>query len=378
MKKILTCVGTRPNFIKVMLLEKLFTARSFRYELLHTGQHFDENMSDVFFRQLGLGEPDHYLGIGGGSHAEVVGRIIEKAAAVMTTIRPDLVIVPGDVNSTFACAFAAASLGIPVAHIESGLRSFDMTMPEERNRILTDRLSSLLFVTEPAGVENLQREGIAANNAKLVGNTIIDALIAMLALVNKSTIREDLGLKRDYILLTFHRPVNVDEPEALKKIVEIVKRLSEIGTCVFPMHPRTRTRIEANGWMNELQAVGAKANTLRQAQGDSTAAILLSEPLGYIEFLALMKNAACLVSDSGGVQVECSYLGVPLVTVREATECILTIERGTNTLCPLDPQRVVELVRSKMDSAHSINPLDGIWDGRASERIADEVARFLS
>jgi len=367
MKTILACVGTRPNFIKVMLLRKLFEARGFRYVLLHTGQHFDKNMSDVFFRQLGLGEPDYYLGIGSGSHAEVVGRIIEKAGLEMERIKPDLVIVPGDVNSTFACAFAAASLDIPVAHIESGLRSFDMTMPEERNRILTDRLSSLLFVTEPVGVANLKNEGITTRRqadvtVKLTGNTIIDALITMLPLVDKSTIVHDLGLSGNYILFTFHRPVNVDDQASLHKVVEILKHLSADTTCVFPVHPRTRLRMDEHSWMEELRTQKCK----------------LIEPLGYIEFLALMKNATCMVSDSGGVQVESSYLGVPLVTVRDTTECVITLERGTNTLCPLDVEQVVETVRKKLDTKRGVLELEGIWDGRASERIVEHVVQFFN
>jgi UDP-N-acetylglucosamine 2-epimerase (non-hydrolysing) len=360
-------------------------------------------MSDVFFKQLGLGEPDHYLGIDGSTHAEVVARIIEQSAAAMDKIKPHLVIVPGDVNSTFACAFAAASLDIPVAHIESGLRSFDMTMPEEKNRILTDRISSLLFVTEPVGIENLEREGItAARHAELVsaskslkqgeslkpvkqvqggrvqgdgaphdvvvslvGNTIIDALITMMPVVDKSTIIDDLGLTGDYVLFTFHRPVNVDNPAALHKIVEIIKSLSTARMCVFPIHPRTKARMESNGWVHELQTANCK----------------LISPVGYIEFLALMKNAACLVSDSGGVQVESSYLGVPLVTVRDTTECRITIEQGTNTLSALDVDAVVEIVLQKMRSARDtrpVNAIPGLWDGHASERLVEEVVRFLS
>lgn len=364
MKKILTCVGTRPNFIKVMLLKELFEQHGYNYELLHTGQHFDENMSDVFFRQLGLEEPDHHLGISGGTNAEVVGRIIDKAAEVMHAIKPDLVIVPGDVNSTFACAFAAASLDIPVAHIESGLRSFDMTMPEEKNRILTDRLSSLLFITEPVGVKNLEAEGVEKRKMHVVGNTIIDALITMLPLVEKSTIRADLGLSADYILFTFHRPVNVDHTESLQKLVDIIRQLSETTTCVLPMHPRTKARLGSAKLLDGLMADNCK----------------LIAPLGYIEFLALMKHAACLISDSGGIQVETSYLNVPLVTVRDTTESIITLERGTNQLSSLDVDQVQQLVEQSIERERTprINSIAGLWDGHASERIVEEVNRFLS
>jgi UDP-N-acetylglucosamine 2-epimerase (non-hydrolysing) len=362
MKKILTCVGTRPNFIKVMRLKGLFEGHDIKYELLHTGQHFDENMSQVFLRQLGLGEPDHYLGVGGGTNAEAVARVIEKAAAAMGQIKPDMVVVPGDVNSTFACAFAASSLDIPVAHIESGLRSFDMSMPEEKNRILTDRLSSLLFVTEPVGVDNLRHEGIVGEKVKLNGNTIIDALISMLDLVDGCLIRDEIKVAGEYFLFTFHRPVNVDDPRALRKVVEIVRRLSAVATCVFPIHPRTKARIESNGWLSELQMPHIK----------------LIPPVGYIEFLSLMKHAACLVSDSGGVQVESSYLGVPLVTVRETTECRITLERGTNSLCPLEPDEVINKVQGKRGVSRAMNPIEGLWDGRASERLVEGILTFLS
>ncbi len=244
MKKILTCVGTRPNFIKVIKLKTLFSNKGLEYKLLHTGQHFDENMSEIFFKELKLGQPDFHLGVEGSSINEVVGKIIKEMEPVLNQYKPDMVIVPGDVNSTFACAFAAASQNIPTAHIESGLRSFDRTMPEERNRVLTDHLAEILFVTEPVGVQNLLNEGIKKDRIKLVGNTIVDALVEMMPLVDKSDVLKREGIAEKFCLVTFHRPVNVDSEQNLSLVVETLNRISEIIKVVFPIHPRTQVRLK--------------------------------------------------------------------------------------------------------------------------------------
>ena len=361
MKKILTCVGTRPNFIKIVKLEKLFRDAGFEYRILHTGQHFDKKMSDVFFHQLDLRKPDYYLGIGGGSNNEVVGKIIIEAEKVLLDYQPDLLIVPGDVNSTFACAFAAASLRIPVAHIESGLRSGDMDMPEERNRILTDSLSDLLFVTEPVGVEHLKQSGCPDEKIKLVGNTIVDALLEMMPLVENSTILDELKISKPYAAVTFHRPVNVDD---LKNLTEIVNMLSQIATLmevVFPIHPRTLKRLEETGLKDKI-------NNPR---------IQLVEPLGYIEFLKLMKESACVISDSGGAQIESSYFNIPCLTIRDRTELKITIEEGTNQLMPLNAEKIVARVQEILSGKPKTAQPSWLWDGKASERIVEAVKGFL-
>jgi UDP-N-acetylglucosamine 2-epimerase (non-hydrolysing) len=362
MKKILTCVGTRPNFIKIVKLRKLFEQAGFEYKLLHTGQHFDYKMSEVFFKQFGFGEPDFYLNIGGGSNNDVVGRIIIEMDKVLTEYRPDMVIVPGDVNSTFACCFAAASLQIPVAHIEGGLRSFDMEMPEERNRILTDSLSDLIFVTEQAGVDNLQKSGFDSNKIKLVGNTIIDALKEMLPQVDKCTVLEDLEIKKPYCAVTFHRPVNVDREDNLKKIVEALTRVSGLINVVFPVHPRTRKQLEKLGLLHELEK----------------SAVKLIDPLGYIEFLKLMKESTCVLSDSGGVQIETSYFNIPCFTVRDTAELRITLEEGTNQLLPLNQDIIAEHVQQVIAGYGKKAKPQWLWDGNASERIVQEVKTFLA
>jgi len=362
MKKILACVGTRPNFIKIPKLRRLLEGAGFQYKILHTGQHFDYKMSEVFFKQLGIGEPEYYLGVGRGSNNEVVGRIISEAEKVMLEYDPDLVIVAGDVNSTFACSFAAASLGIPVGHIESGLRSFDMDMPEERNRILTDNLSDLLFVTEQIGIQNLEKAGFDMQKVKLVGNTIVDVLIQILPIVNNCKIVEELNIRNPYCTATFHRPVNVDEEKNLAIIVDALVRTSKILTVVFPVHPRT---------LKNLERLGLKEKLVKNS-------IKMIEPLGYIEFLALMKNSSCVISDSGGVQIETSYFNIPCFTVRDTTELKITLDSGTNKLLELNADIIVKNVEDVMFGNFKQTKPQMVWDGKASERIVEEITKFLN
>ena len=362
MKKILTCVGTRPNFIKIVKLKRLFKELGYEYKLLHTGQHFDAKMSDVFLQQLGLGAPDYFLGIGGGSNNEVVGRIIIEAEKVLLDYKPDMLIVPGDVNSTFACAFAAASLRIPVAHIESGLRSMDMDMPEERNRILTDRLSDLLFVTEQIGVTHLEHEGVDKAKIKLVGNTIVDALVEMNPLIDASPVMSELQLTDPYCLVTFHRPINVDSIENLTIITQIIKRLSERMTVVFPVHPRTLKNLEQYELKNKIELPNVK----------------LIAPQGYIEFIRLMKESRIVVSDSGGVQIETSYFNVPCFTVRDTTELKMTIEKGTNQLVKLNADQLLNQVDATIAAPATTRAQAIEWDGRASERIVATIQEYLT
>jgi UDP-N-acetylglucosamine 2-epimerase (non-hydrolysing) len=361
MKKILVCLGTRPNFIKTVYLEKLFRLKGYEYQVLHTGQHFDQQMSDVFFDQLELRKPDFCLGISGGSNSESVGKIIVESEKVFLSYKPDLVIVIGDVNSTFACAFAAASLRIPLAHIESGLRSGDMDMPEERNRILTDALADLLFVTEPAGMTHLRNEGIQDAKIKLVGNTIIDALVKMLPLLNSNQVISNLGIKQPYCLATFHRPINVDNPDNLNMLVDTILKIAAFIPVVFPVHPRTLKMLQQTGDYSRLEIPH----------------IRMTEPLGYIEFLKLMKESVCLISDSGGVQIESSYFGIPCFTIRETTELRITIEQGTNHLMNLHADEIAIAVKANIQPATRRRNETWLWDGKASERIVSEICNFL-
>lgn len=359
MSRILTCVGTRPNFIKIMKFKKLFEEKGHTYKLLHTGQHFDQKMSDIFFKQLSLGKPDYHLGINAPSNNESVGRIIIEMQNILSEYKPDILIVPGDVNSTFACAFAAASLGIPVAHIESGLRSFDMTMPEERNRILTDSISELLFVTEPDGVKNLKDSGVAESKIKLVGNTIVDALLEMMPIIIQNKIASELHLDGPYCLITMHRPVNVDNPENLRIIIESILDIAKTIKAVFPIHPRTLKNIKAFG----LESILNHDN------------VIVIDPLGYIEFLSLLRGAEFIMSDSGGVQIESSVLNIPCLTIRDTTELKITLTEGTNQLLMLDKSKILDAVNNrKKEKKVSDNYL---WDGHSSERIATAITEYL-
>ena len=360
MTKILTCVGTRPNFIKVSKLRQLFQAKGMEYKLLHTGQHFDEKMSDIFFNQLGLGVPDFQLNINASSNNESVGKIIQAMEPILEQYKPDMVIVPGDVNSTFACAFAAASHHIPVGHIEAGLRSFDMTMPEERNRILTDALSDLLFITEPIGIDNSHKAGFNKEKLHLVGNTIVDSIKLLDSIIESDTIHETLKVDDTYCLATFHRPVNVDAEGNLSIIVESLCEISKDIQVVFPIHPRTK----------------AKLDHFKLADKFIGKNVLLVPPLGYIEFLKLMKKSVFIISDSGGVQIESSYFDVPCFTIRERTELLITIESGTNTLVKLDKNEITNHTLRMPYKKQQGNT--NLWDGHASERIVAIVHDYLT
>lgn len=361
-KKLLACVGTRPNFIKVAKLRRAALDAGFDYVLLHTGQHFDVNMSQVFFEQLQLGEPDHYLDISAGTHHQSVGRIMERAGDVMQAIKPDVVLVPGDVNSTFACAFAAHALDIPVAHIESGLRSFDLSMPEERNRILTDALSRFLFVTEPIGVRQLLQEGKSEASVQLVGNTIIDALMLVKPLMDRQAVQSRLGLRdKGYAVATFHRPVNVDDPIRLAELFSALDKVSERLPIVLPLHPRTRKRLEDQRLLDRWD----------------DGRLIIMPPLGYVDFLALVDGARIVLSDSGGIQTETSFLGVPCLTVRDATESVFTLEQGTNRLVAFGEQPILGAVDEVLGLPEPGPVGHDLWDGNATERIIEHLKTHL-
>ncbi len=361
--KIISVVGARPNFMKVAPLHRAFQKiDSVQHLIVHTGQHYDENMSKVFFEDLELPQPDVYLGVGSGSHAEQTAKVMVEFEKVLLKERPDLVIVVGDVNSTVACSLTAAKLLIPVAHVEAGLRSFDRTMPEELNRMVTDVLSDYLFVTEESGVANLKHEGIHDSKVFLVGDVMIDSLMTYREKAKKSGIRDQLssvsGQKiepRGYTLVTLHRPSNVDGRENLVGILELFKGILKYGRVIFPIHPRTRRRIEEFGLTSDFNA----------AHG-----LVLTEPLGYLDFLNLMMDARIVLTDSGGIQEETTYLNVPCVTMRENTERPVTLETGTNVLTGLDAGRIISLVKECYGGKWKKSSLPKLWDGMAAERIA--------
>jgi UDP-N-acetylglucosamine 2-epimerase (non-hydrolysing) len=353
--QILHVVGARPNFMKVAPVHRaLATRRGVTQVLVHTGQHYDVNMSDVFFQQLSIPAPDVNLGVGSGAHGKQTAEIMIGFEALVQKQRPDLVLVYGDVNSTVAAALVCAKLGIRIGHVEAGLRAFDRTMPEEINRLVTDQLSDLLFTPSEDGDRNLEREGIAKEKVFLVGNVMIDTLIRLLPAAEKVSLD---GLPSDYVLVTLHRPSNVDDPGSLRALLDVLGKISARIAVVFPVHPRTRLRIHDLG--------------LTLPASDR---LLLLEPKPYIDFLALQRRATAVLTDSGGIQEETTYLGVPCITVRENTERPITVTCGTNVLVGHD----LELLRRELDrildgqrKPHQIPPL---WDGKASERIAEIVA----
>lgn len=362
MKAVLV-VGARPNFMKVAPLVREFAKRgNVETLLVHTGQHYDQNMSKVFFEDLELPEPDIYLGVGSGSHAEQTAKVMVAFEIIVEGQRPDVIIVVGDVNSTLACSLVGAKLRIPVAHVEAGLRSFDLDMPEEINRMVTDILSSFCFTTSPEAEVNLRREGVGGDRIFYVGNIMIDSLLHYLEKAGRSTILADLGLaERDYILVTLHRPSNVDDPEDLRSLFEMLSSLTEYHPVIFPVHPRTRKMIDS-----------------ASPPFKSSKAFRLIEPVGYLDFLRMMKSASMVITDSGGIQEETTVLGVPCVTVRENTERPITIEKGTNVLAGTDPRKVRDAavrILKEGPGAHGIPPL---WDGRTAQRIADVLEKNFS
>ena len=386
--KVIQVVGARPNFMKVAPLHRAIQKLAgWTSKIVHTGQHFDAKMSDVFFTQLELPKPDFFLGIGGGSHTEVTAKIMVAFEKIVEAEQPDLIIVVGDVTSTLACTLVAIKMGIKVAHVEAGLRSFDRTMPEELNRILTDSVADYLFVTEESGLQHLKNEGVADERVFFSGNVMIDSLVRYQEKAKTTTILEDLGLRTsdsglataaerqlstsdsglrtsDYIVMTMHRPANVDTKEGLESILELIELSSKDTKIIFPIHPRTRAHMEKFGL----------AERLDQAQN-----LIMTEPLGYLEFIQLMSNATAILTESGGIQEETTYLGVPCLTFRDSTERPITVTLGTNQLLSdLDPKKtyaaLVEILAGKVKKG-SI-PL--LWDGKAAERIAAQLAEIFA
>jgi UDP-N-acetylglucosamine 2-epimerase (non-hydrolysing) len=355
MKKILHVVGARPNFIKVapiMQAMELFPTE-FEQILVHTGQHYDFNMSRIFFDELSMREPDAYLGVSTGTHAEMTAKVMLSFEPVLQKFQPDWVVVVGDVNSTLACALVSAKLGVNVAHVEAGLRSWDRSMPEELNRLVTDQLADLLFTPSEDATDNLLREGIDKGKIHLVGNVMIDTLVNMLPKINQREIIRDLNLQpKEYILVTVHRPGNVDDPGKLSQIILALNSLSEIYPIVFPIHPRTKKTIESL----------SKVPLAKE--------IVLLEPQGYLDFLALQKSAGLVLTDSGGVQEETTYLGVPCLTIRPNTERPVTIKQGTNQLVDVTCESICLSVNQSWFTKKKITRPPTLWDGKAANRIS--------
>ncbi|CUT00798.1 non-hydrolyzing UDP-N-acetylglucosamine 2-epimerase [Candidatus Chrysopegis kryptomonas] len=368
MKKIISVVGARPNFMKIAPIHRAF--KKFREEhpdseiihkICHTGQHYDNNMSDIFIKELELPKPDFYLGVGSGSHAVQTAKIMIEFEKVLLNEKPDLVIVVGDVNSTIACSLTAVKCGIKVAHVEAGLRSFDRSMPEEINRILTDAISDYLFVSEKSGIANLKREGIPDERIFFVGNVMIDSLVYYLPKIDKSNVLKNFYLKPfEYGVVTLHRPSNVDYKDKLSNIVDFLREISVFKRLVFPVHPRTYNNLEKFGLLTLLNHN-----------------IVLTQPMGYIDFIALVKNSSFVLTDSGGIQEETTYLGIPCITLRNSTERPITVEIGTNYLAGEDINTAYGYIWEIINGNAKVGKIPELWDGKASERIVEIIVRAI-
>ena len=360
-RRILSVVGTRPNMMKIAPIAAELARRGdeFEHVLVHTGQHYDPELSEIFLEELGIGEPDFALGVGSGSHAQQTAGVMERLEPVLLETEPDVVLVPGDVNSTLAAALTAAKLQLPVGHVEAGLRSFDRTMPEEINRIVADQVSQFLFIHSPEARDNLLAEGCSAEAIHDVGNTMIDSLVAMRERIDEAGAPEARDLVRgEYLVVTLHRPSLVDGP-LLADAVTQLEVVSDALEVVFPVHPRTRASLEALG-------VDVASERLR-----------LIEPVGYVEFMSLVGGSAGVLTDSGGIQEETTYLGLPCLTLRANTERPITVSMGTNALLGLDPARIGDVPALLDEARERETQVPPLWDGHAAERIVDVLSRTL-
>ncbi len=364
MKKVLHIVGARPNFMKVAPIHRAISERGVLQQcLVHTGQHYDVKMSDVFFTDLGMPAPDIHLGIGSGSHAEQTAKVMLELEKVFLGEKPDLVSVVGDVNSTLAAALVAVKMHIPIAHVEAGLRTFDNRMPEEVNRILTDRISDLLLTPSADADANLIREGLEPSRIRLVGNVMIDSLLGARDKALKLSTLTDLGLSpRAYAVCTLHRASNVDDAKVLSGLLSALAHVAQRLPVVFPVHPRTRKRLAELGLTPTLER---------------TPGLRLVDPMGYLEFLALTSQARLVFTDSGGLQEETTVLGIPCLTVRENTERPITVDVGTNLVVGTDPSRVQQAADRIIDGHAKKGRVPDYWDGRSGERIARVYEEFL-
>jgi len=354
---LLHVTGARPNFPKAAPVIAALASLGERQRLVHTGQHYDDRMSEVFFRELALPRPDINLGVGSGSHAEQTAAILVGLEQEMLATKPAMVIVYGDVNSTLAAAIAASKLGIPVAHVEAGLRSFDMSMPEEVNRIVTDRLSDLLLCTSPDAIAHLAHEGAPADRIHLVGNPMIDTLLANLDRMDAERARASFGLPVDYLVATLHRPGNVDDPESAGELVALLHSAAARADIVLPLHPRGRAILEALGL-------------------DDHPRMHVVEPLGYLDFMSLVRGSRAVITDSGGVQEETTVLGVPCLTLRPNTERPVTITHGTNRL--VTPSTLLPQLDAVLSGDAITTRRPPLWDGHAGARIGEVIVDWLA
>jgi UDP-N-acetylglucosamine 2-epimerase (non-hydrolysing) len=362
-KRVACVAGARPNFMKIAPIVGAFARRPDRFQplLVHTGQHYDEKLSQIFFDELGIPRPDINLNVGSGSHAQQTAAVMAAFEPVVLERQIDLVLVVGDVNSTIACALVASKLGVPIAHVEAGLRSYDRQMPEEINRVLTDQISDLLFTTEAGAEDNLRREGIDTSKVHFVGNVMIDTLLAHRERARATTVHATLGLEPSrYGLLTLHRPSNVDDGAAFERLMQGIDVIAREVPIVFPVHPRTRPAVTRSATAAAMVSSGR---------------LRLIDPQGYLDFIGLMERARIVLTDSGGVQEETTILGVPCLTLRENTERPVTITHGTNLLVGTDPVKIEE-AWGKVKRPAQAPPGPPLWDGEAAERIVDVLARF--
>ncbi len=362
--KIILIAGARPNFMKVAPIYAEMKRRPGEFDpmIVHTGQHYDAAMSATFFDDLKMPKPDVHLGVGSASHTVLTAKIMLEFEPVVLREKPDWVLVVGDVNSTIACALVCSKLGIKVAHVEAGLRSRDRTMPEEINRILTDSISDLLFTTSQDADENLRQEGIPAEKIRFVGNVMIDSLLEHLKIAEKSNVRKELGLDgKDYIVLTLHRPSNVDDKPTFSGILEALLAVAERVPIIFPVHPRTKAKIEEFGFSERI----------------ANSKIRIIDPLGYLDFMRLYSGAKLVLTDSGGLQEETTVLGIPCLTLRHNTERPITIEMGTNILVGTDPEKIKQAAFDVLDTktAASSAKIPPLWDGKTARRICDELQK---
>ncbi len=363
--KVLNIVGARPNFMKVAPLHRAFLQHpNVTSKVIHTGQHYDERMSTIFFDQLELPKPDYYLGVGSGSHAVITAKIMMEFEKIVEQEKPDLVLVVGDVNSTLACALVTKKLNIKLAHVEAGLRSGDRGMPEELNRIMTDSISDYLFVTEQSGMINLAKENVPDEKVFFVGNVMIDSLCSYQEKAVKMELLEKLGLtKKEYILMTMHRPANVDQADKIRTVVEMIAGVCQRMPVVLPLHPRTAKHLKKYGLEERFRSIPN---------------LTILEPQGYLEFLNLMTNAALIVTDSGGIQEESTFLRVPCLTLRNSTERPVTITLGTNVLIPeLDAEKILAVVDQTLQRKQIDSIIPPLWDGKAATRIVGYLLNEL-
>ncbi len=362
--EIILVVGARPNFMKIAPLYAELRRRGVSQLLLHTGQHYDKNMSKVFFEDLGMPEPDIYLGIGSGSHAEQTSKVMVEFEKVCIERKPSMVVVVGDVNSTIACSMVAAKLWIPTAHVEAGLRSFDRKMPEEINRILTDTICDLLLTPSLDANENLLKEGVEEHKIHFVGNIMIDSLMINLERAQNCEVHERLNIEKgNYGVVTFHRPSNVDVKEAFERILTALEVVGEKIPLVLPLHPRTNKQAEKFGLSERLRSIPN---------------IVITEPAGYLDFVALMSSSKIVLTDSGGLQEETTALGIPCITLRENTERPITVTEGTNIIVGNDTNTIISTAIETLDNGGKSGRIPNLWDGKTASRISDIILSYIA